>query len=435
MKNVIKMSLAAAVMMSVGTVSAQAADDGINVLSDIKFKGELRPRYQLTDNDATTDSKGSTFTNRTNLNLSAKLLEVDGLKATIELNAVNDFNTLDQNDKDLAGEADVSKMSQAKIEYSVSGANLTVGRSTTNLDNQRFIGSVGWKQNFQTLDLVSAAYKNDSLSLFAAYVYGVNAIGDDGNGEQGIYYGIDGTGGIVAGGGTASGATSTALVNASFKASDALKLTAYSYMVGSVSDTYGIALTGKTKAGDIGLTYRAEYAMQTDASLEVKNYGKADRDSDYLNLDFGLNMSGILAGINYEVLSAGKDGGLNGSDHGFQTPFATKHKFNGWADMFLVTPKAGLVDANVMLGYKSKDFGVAKVIYHAFEADRGNTDYGTELDLLYKNKIPGFNGVTGMLKAAFYSGETEANGFGLNNSNLDKDMTKVWAMLDYKFSI
>jgi len=435
MKNVIKMSLATAMMMSVGSVSAQA-DDGIKIFDDIKFKGELRPRYQLTDNDATASSKGSTFTNRTNLNISAKLLEVDGLKATVELNSVNDFNTLDQNDKDLAGEADVAKMSQAKIEYGVSGANLTVGRSTTNLDNQRFIGSVGWKQNFQTLDLVSAAYNKDSLSLFAAYVYGVNAIGDDGNGEQGIYYGINRTtDAIVAGGGTASGATSTALVNASYKAMDELTLTAYSYMIGSVSDTYGLALTGKAKAGDIGITYRAEYATQTDATLEVKSYGKAERESDYYNLDLGVNMSGILAGVNYEVLGAGKDGGLNGSAAGFQTPFATKHKFNGWADMFLVTPTTGLVDANLMVGYTAKDFGVAKVIYHTFEADRGSTDYGDEIDLIYINKVPGLVGVTGMLKAAFYSGESEAAGFGLNGSNLDKDMTKFWAMLDYKFSI
>ncbi len=433
MKNVIKMSLATAIMMSVGTVSAQAADEGINVLSDVKFQGELRPRYQFTDNDATTNSSGSTFTNRTNLNISGKLLEVDGLKATVELNAVNDFNTLDQNNKDLAAEADVAKMSQAKLEYGVNGANLTVGRSTTNLDNQRFIGSVGWKQNFQTLDLVSAAYKNESLNLFAAYVYGVNDIGDDGNGEQGIYYGInEGTGAIIAGGGTDSGATNTALLNGSYKLMDELKVTAYSYMVGSVSDTYGIALTGDTKAGDIGISYRAEYAMQADASLEVKDYGKADRDSEYYNLDLGLNFDGILAGINYEVLGAGKEGGLNGETAGFQTPFATKHKFNGWADKFLVTPTAGLVDTNVMLGYKAKDFGVAKVIYHTFEADRGSTDYGDELDLIYINKIPGFNGITGMLKAAFYSGESEAVGFG---SDLEKDTTKFWAMLDYKFSI
>ena len=94
MKNVIKMSLATAMMISVGTVSAQA--DGMNVLSDVKFKGELRPRYEYVDSDASTQDAGNIFTNRTNLNFEAKLLEVDGLKATLELNSVNDFNSLDQ---------------------------------------------------------------------------------------------------------------------------------------------------------------------------------------------------------------------------------------------------------------------------------------------------------------------------------------------------
>ncbi len=421
------MSLATAMMMSVGSVTAQA--EGIKVFDDIKFNGELRPRYQMTDYDATTASKGHTFTNRTNLNFSAKLLEVDGLKATVELNSVNDFNTLDQHDKDLAGEKDVAKMTQAKIEYSTSGANLTVGRSTTNLDNQRFIGSVGWKQNFQTLDLVSVGYTNDGLDLFAAYVYGINAIGDDGNGEQGIYYGInEGTGAIIAAGGTDSGETNSAIINASFKVMDPLKVTAYAYMLGSISDTYGVALTGTTKIEDLGINYRAEYAMQTDASLETKNYGKADRDSSYVNLELGLNFKGILAGLNYEVLGEGNAGGLNGKAAAFQTPLATKHKFNGWADLFLITPDAGLVDTNVMLGYNAKEYGVAKAIYHTFDTDRGSLNYGDELDLIYTNKVPGLAGVNGMIKAAFYDGGDTAAG-------KDKDVSKIWLMMDYKFSI
>ncbi|MFV4641100.1 hypothetical protein ACNJUF_21330, partial [Mycobacterium tuberculosis] len=44
---------------------------------------------------------------------------------------------------------------------------------------------------------------------------------------------------------------------------------------------------------------------------------------------------GVTAG--YEKL--GGDG-----VHAFQTPMATLHKFNGWADLFLVTPAGGLQD-------------------------------------------------------------------------------------------
>ena len=50
---------------------------------------------------------------------------------------------------------------------------------------------------------------------------------------------------------------------------------------------------------------------------------------------------------------------LLGSDDGkvaFNTPLATKHKFNGWADKFLGTPKEGLED--VYLTAKGKVSGV-----------------------------------------------------------------------------
>ena len=411
MKTTIKMSLATALVMSVGTVSVQA-EDGMSVLSDIKFSGELRPRYEYLDGSQNAGQDaldaGHIFTNRTNLNIQGKLLEVDGLNATVELNSVNDFSTLDQSSQTGGTEAAVAKVSQANMAYTSGDTTGIIGRKTVNLDNQRFVGSVGWKQNFQTLDLAAVAYNKDSLSVLGAYVYGVNAIGDAGNGTEGVPY--VGT--------TTSGETTSAVLNVGYKVSDAVKVTGYGYLLGSHSDTYGLALTGKAS----GINYRAEYAMQTDASLETKALGKPDNDSSYLNLDVNTNLDGILLGVNYELLEDDTNGGA------FQTPLATKHKFNGFADQFLVTPGAGLQDLNLMVGYKAKGFGVAKAIYHTFDSDTGSVNYGSELDLLYKNKIASFKGVTGLLKAAFYSGGDATGGYA-------NDVTKVWAMLDYKFSI
>ena len=412
MKNTIKMSLATALVMSVGTVSVQA-EDGMSVLSDLKFSGELRPRYEYLDSDASALDAGHSFTNRTNLNIQGKLLEVDGLNATIELNSVNDFSTLDQQTSQTAGEAAVAKVTQANVSYTSGDTTGIIGRKTVNLDNQRFVGSVGWKQNFQTLDLAAVAYNQDKLSVLAAYIYGVNAIADAGNGTAGPIYG----------GGTTSGETTSVAVNAAYAVSDAIKVTGYTYLLGSHSDTYGLALTGGIPVADgVKLNYRAEYAMMTDATLETKNAGKPVNDSTYINLDVNTNLNGILVGLNYEILGDDTNGGA------FQTPLATKHKFNGFADQFLVTPGAGLQDMNLMVGYKAKGFGVAKAIYHTFDADTGSVNYGSELDLLYKNKITAFKGVTGLLKGAFYSGGDAAGGKAT-------DVTKVWAMLDYKFSL
>lgn len=408
----VKISLACAMMMGVGSVTAQAAD-GIKILDDVKFSGELRPRAQYTDHSAAAGDPGITFTNRTNLSVNAALLEVDGLRTTVELNAVSDFDSKDQGSMtgNVAVEATVAKVSQANITYGFGDAVAVIGRMTTNLDNQRFIGSVGWKQNFQTLDLVGVVSRGKALEYTAAYVTGVNAIGDAGNGTRGVWYG----------GGVTSGQTSSIALNASYKVSDAVKVTGYAYMLGSHSDTYGVAASGKFPITDgMKFCYRAEYAIQADASLETSTLGKPANDASYMNVKVGLTVGGIMAKVNYEALSGVDAAGTTA----FSTPLATKHKFNGWADKFLGTPAAGLNDMNVMVGYKAKGFGVAKAVYHTFNSNVGSTNYGSELDLLYKTKISSFNNVTGMVKAAMFT-EGDA-GLG--------DTTKVWLMADYKFS-
>ncbi len=55
--------------------------------------------------------------------------------------------------------------------------------------------------------------------------------------------------------------------------------------------------------------------------------------------DVALAVKGIgTLGVGYELL--GSDDGVAA----FQTPLATLHKFNGFADQFLVTPAGGLQD-------------------------------------------------------------------------------------------
>src|SRR3546814_3293516 len=63
----------------------------------------------------------------------------------------------------------------------------------------------------------------------------------------------------------------------------------------------------------------------------------------------------------------------------FQTPLATLHAFNGWADRFLSTPGNGLEDIYVGVGGKHGQWNW-QALWHDFSADRGGADYGTELD-------------------------------------------------------
>ena len=68
-------------------------------------------------------------------------------------------------------------------------------------------------------------------------------------------------------------------------------------------------------------------------------------------------------------------------DGQFNTPLATLHKFNGFADLFLATPAAGLEDN--YLSVSKKISGVkCSAVYHQFNADTGGLDYGGEFNFV-----------------------------------------------------
>jgi len=415
MKKIIMSAVALTAIM--GPVSTLSADDGINILNDLKFSGEIRPRYEYVDAQGDKDAANA-YTARTHLKIKAGLLNIDGLTTTIGVQSVNNFgsngyNSTDngQTDYNVIKDPNFAMLSEASIDYKIGKTALHAGRSQVNLDNQRFIGTVGWRQVERSYDTVYAANSDvENLDILVAYVYGLQGVGAAPTTDA-----------------------SSILLHAKYKLMDELSITAYDYMLaigvqGIDSDTYGLALTGKIDVG-AKLNYRAEYAMQSDASMSYRSADKGTADATYMNFDLGANISGVLLGANYEVLS-GKDGDKTT----FNPALGTNHKFNGWADMFYVAnkPEGGLQDLNVRAGYKTKDFGKLLAVYHAFTADTempgvdGSTDdLGSEIDAVYVHKIPGVNNLTGLVKAAYYMGG-EATGY-------TNDKAVGWAQLDYKF--
>ena len=430
------LSLAAMPLILGGMSVCASADDGINVLSNVKFSGEIRPRYEYVDAQNSGKEIANAFTARTTLGVGADLFQVSGLSAYLEGSAVSNFGdrnyngTIDGNTKyDIVADPQQARITQSYIDYKLNKTLLRAGRQDVNLDNQRFIGTVDWRQMKQTFDAVALVDNSiDNLSLLGAYVYGVNGVKNE------SFLPIAA---LSAAGLTTNEAydTSSVLLHASYKVNEMLNVTAYDYMLASISDTYGAALTGNIDAGAIKLDYRAEYAKQADPSLERRSQlsatpvvglnGKPEADARYYNLDLGANVNGFLAGVNYESL--GKAEGS--SVIGFWTPLATLHAFNGWADVFLgSTNNAGLNDANVRLGYADKSLGKLLAVYHKFDAQTGaKKDLGSEFDVSYGNKIPGINNLTGLVKGAFYKGG-DATGF-------TNDKTVAWLMLDYKFAM
>ena len=424
----------AAIPLVIGGLSVSAsADDGINILNDVKLKAQIRPRYEYVNVDApaATDLKtANAFTVRTHLVVTAGLLDVPNLMVTLGLQSVNNFGSdkynSGQNNEttyDKVVDPQQAMLSEASIDYKINKTALHAGRSQVNLDNQRFIGTVGWRQTERSYDTVYAADNSiENLNILAAYVYGFAGVGSVTTTES-----------------------ESILLHANYKVMDELSITAYDYMLsiaGYGSDTYGLALTGNLNLSGAKLDYRAEYAKQADATMSYSettataNSYKAD--ADYINLDLGANISGILAGVNYEILSGQKAG--DASSTTFNPALGTNHKFNGWADVFYVGnvgPSGGLKDANVRLGYTAPGLGKILAVYHDFKADEnmaavggGTTDdLGSEIDVVYTNKIPGVNNLTGLLKYASYS-KGKVSGF----ANATKDVTKMWVGLDYKFA-
>ena len=287
-----------------------------------------------------------------------------------------------------------TELDQAYVQYSSDTFSAKIGRQLIAWDGQRFIGHVGWRQDRQTYDGISAKYSpNKALSLNYAYLTQRNRIfaeAQDQDSKDHLF----------------NGAYQTALGT----------VTAYAYLLeldnntDNALDTFGASFVGSSMAGETKLLYSLEYATQSNKSAG------SDFDADYMLIEGGAVFNGMTAKLGYEVL--GSDNGA----YGFSTPLATLHKFNGWADIFLTTPAQGLVDTYVSLGGKLAG-GAWTAVYHDFSADEASStvdDLGTELDLSYVRNY-GSNYSAG-LKYTAYSGDS---------GRVDTD--KLWLWLGAKF--
>lgn len=385
--------------------------EGFTLFSDAKFNGEIRPRYENVDDESNTKDKANAFTVRATLGLEANLLGIDGLSMKIDGTTVQSIGAEHYDsgsnglNYDKVVDPEQTRFSQAYLQYKYGKTVAKVGRQVINLDNQRFIGSVDWRQMMQSFDAAVISDNTiDNLTLTGAYVWGRAAVSD-----------------------AATADTDSIILHGAYKINDLLKITAYDYMISSASDTIGMSLVGTIPVSAAKIAYRAEYASQGDASRDTDNAHKdVKADAYYYNLDALANINGILAGAGYEFLSGHTVGD---GKTAFYAPLGTLHAFNGWADKFLAsTPTGGLCDASATLGYTAPGLGKAMLVYHDFETDvsmGGKNDLGSEWDILYTNAIPGLKGFSGLAKAAFYKAG-DVTGY-------TADISKIWLQLDYKF--
>lgn len=362
------------------------------------FKGKIwtdfRYRYEFVDQgNLPKDARASTLKNKTGVESGF----FHGFRAGIEGEFVvnvgpEDFNNTINGKTQYPIVADVqsAEVDQAYLEsHHIPGVALLGGRYLENLDNERYVGSVAWRQNDQTFDGAKATITAiPGVTGLYAYIGNVNRIFSDESPVGNV-------------------ASNTHLFHLESKPMPIGTLTGYTYLIDLFdldplsNASFGGFLKGKRPLGDKKLTYdyRFEYARQT-------NYGDnpVDYDVDYVRVEQGLTWKGFTTTLIYELL---------GSDNGvaaFQTPLATGHIFNGFADVFLVTPPTGLQDYYVEAKYKvsSKSGGpfsyfdglLVLAQYHEFRSAVRDLDYGSEFD--FYAYLPLRSGIYAQLKYANY---------------------------------
>ncbi|MBF8293389.1 MAG: hypothetical protein HW392_2216, partial [Steroidobacteraceae bacterium] len=101
-----------------------------------------------------------------------------------------------------------------------------------------------------------------------------------------------------------------------------------------------------------------------------------------------LSLKGSAAGVvvGREILTGEAGTFTTATNPAFQTPLATLHKWQGWADKFLTTPSAGIED--IYMGLRGSLAGWSgQAVWHDFQAQATGLHYGTELDLSVSRKF------------------------------------------------
>lgn len=393
----------------VGTDVAQAFKDG-------KANVAFRYRYENVDQDNfDKDANASTLRSRISFQTAAwqdltLMLELDDIRSLGDesYNSTRNGNT----DRPNVLDPVATDLNVAALKYmGIANAEIIVGRQKIARGNERFVGPVGWRQNEQTYDAASVNYKfNDKLQAYYAYVRQVNRVVGPDNGSGVPPADFNGN---------------THLADLSYTFSPAAKLTAYGYFLdleeplsgtalpdSSSSQTLGLRLAGDIKLNEqFGIPYAAEWATQDDYADNPTNYS-----ADYYLAEAGVRWQKVTAKLSYEVLE-----GDTVANHQFQTPLATLHAFQGWADQFLSTPTGGIEDTFLTVDFPVLA-GNLKVRYDDYQSETGSVDYGNELGVWLTYPV-GTN----------YSVALKYAAFDADSESTYVDVDKFWVMLSANF--
>lgn len=364
---------------------------------------DARLRYESVAQDGLRDGDALTFRTRLGYETPAwrglRLLgEVEGVA-----HLAGDFNDTVNGDTAYAVVPDPEAFELNRLQLSWSGEEgrrAILGRQRIVLNNGRFIGNVGFRQNEQTFDALRLEARPFAHAAFT-YIYIDNVrriFGDDSpQGEwESASHVLEADVDLPLGRANVYG----------------LWLDFGDDAPGQSSRTYGVRWSHEWEAGAFRPRLTLEAAAQSD-------YGAvADFDLGYQHAELSLRRDRWTVSVGGERLEG--DGA-----RGFSTPLATLHLFQGWADVFLATPPDGVRDLYAGVSYTTPaiigERPIAlSVVAHDFSDDGGGAAFGSEWDASARLALN--ERVSLEAKAAFFDGEDPRFA----------DRNKIWLTLEYR---
>lgn len=347
-----------------------------------KILFNFRARYEFADQSGLDAAHAATartrlgYTTNTTLPLSATL-EFEDIRA-LDGSTYNQAGINDQPQKTVVADPEITELNQAFLLFKQEEFSAKIGRQRLLVDNQRFIGNSGWRQNEQTFDAATLQYQiEDGPEFLYSYVNQINRIlGRDHpagkwDSESHLIHarsplGLIGTGGAYA---------------------YLLQFETAPVMSG---DTFGLWLKPHLS---VPVKFHFEIAHQSENS---GNPSGADFGHLYYRGELEFTIDHFTSGGGFERMEG--DGTTS-----FQTPLAGLHGFNGWADQFLTTPVNGLDDIFLFASAKLPGKISARAEGHHFSSQRGSETYGHEVGLILSRSLGQYASV--LTKAALFDGK------------------------------
>ena len=384
---------------------------------------ESRARYETVDQDGLANT-AEALTLRTRLGWETS--DWNGFKGLVEFEDVRQIGDEDYNVQvpgvapslngkpayPIVNDPDVTELNRLQLSWTpASELQLTLGRQRILIDDQRFVGNVGWRQDEQTFDAARLDAAWGKLKGTYVYVAHVNRI----LGEMRDWD------------------SDSHLLNVTWSVAEPLKLQGFVYALdfdnspANSSITVGAKASGKARLGLAQLAYNATWAEQSDYRGATVPYGL-----HYYGGDLAATFDIYTVKASYEMLEG--DG-----VRGFTTPLATVHAFQGWADAW-VSPggnksfRDGLKDFNLTATFRPRfrftylfntEFTVR---YHDFDDERTGADLAEEWDLQVSAAI------TPKLSLLFkYADFDRENTVPPGTATPPASRTKGWISLEYRF--